>query len=133
MSQNICLFHVSNLSVLNFLIFLLVYPGSAGRPGQTDGGAGASLDASARRLEPFCNGRLKTSDASPGICFMEINESINWRHGDGAVIERLSRGGRRPAELGEPGERRAGRETRAASRENCDAQLRHTACWAGIT
>ena len=31
-TQNFCPFHVSNSSVLNFRIFLLVYPGSARSP-----------------------------------------------------------------------------------------------------
>ena len=42
-SQNFRLFHVSNLSVLNFLIFLLMYPGSYGacRPRSADSMAAA--------------------------------------------------------------------------------------------
>ena len=48
MSQNFRLFHVSNLSVRNFRIFLLMYTGSVGDPGlfsrcQQTNGKGARL------------------------------------------------------------------------------------------
>ena len=46
MSQNFRLFHVSNLSVRNFRIFLLMYPGSVYHPQLTHefGGGGGADD-----------------------------------------------------------------------------------------
>ena len=82
MSRNFCLFHVSNLSVQNFRIFLLMYPGSMPWLGHTDrprntapngrvGSAGRNECCnSAHRLPP-----VSTRSLPPGVTSGHVSGS----------------------------------------------------------